>query len=82
MERKGRTEFKVVLDLELSPEQAVQINQAVQRAAVLALAEIDLGSDVRVFFPRIGRRPRFPWGIWIGPLLDKELGIPAGFEGQ
>jgi hypothetical protein len=80
MEREGRTEFKVVLDLELSPEQAVQINQAVQRAAMHALADIDLEGDFRVFFPGIGRRPLFPWGIWIGPLLDKELGIPAGFE--
>lgn len=82
-ESSSRTEFKVVLEgLDISPEHAVRVNQAVQRAAMHALADLGIEGDIRVFLPGLGRRPPFPWGIWIGPFLDDagKLPIPEGFN--
>lgn len=74
MARKGtrRHQFTVVIDgVDLNEEVLQRINASVQKAAVTALADLELQGDFRVHFPRFPR-PEW-WGLWLDPIGPEQL---------
>jgi hypothetical protein len=72
----GRHEFRVVIEGAELPKEAIEhINRAVQQAATLAMASIDVGRlpDWHIHIPP------WNWGIWYRPLSEGEL-QKAGIE--
>lgn len=81
MAAKGarRHQFTVVIDgVDLDEEVLQRINASVQKAAVIALADLELQGDFRVHFPTFPR-PDW-WGLWLDPIGHEQLekgGIPT-----
>ena len=77
--REARHQVTVVIDgVDLSDDVLQRINGAVQKAAITALADIDLQGDFRVHFPRFPR-PDW-WGLWLDPIGPEQLdkgGFPS-----
>lgn len=72
MAPKPSASFGVALgDVKLSKSQAQALNRAIQGAALAELARFDLGSGVRVRFPKEWR------GIWIDKAPIGGGGIPG-----
>ncbi len=60
----GPSRMAVVIDgLDLDKEVLGRVNSAIQKAAVAALADLDLQGDFRFHFPRYPR-PEW-WGLWL-----------------
>lgn len=73
MAKQGlRHQFTVVIDgIDLDEEVLSRVNSAIQKAAVTALADIDLQGDFRFHFPRYPR-PEW-WGLWLDPIGPEQL---------
>ncbi len=78
-ERGKRQQFTVVIDgVDLDDEVLARVNSAIQKAAITALADLDLQGDFRFHFPRYPR-PEW-WGLWLDPILPDQL-EKGGFRG-
>lgn len=70
--QRSRHQFTVVIDgLDLDKEVLGRVNSAIQKAAVTALADLDLQGDFRFHFPRYPR-PEW-WGLWLDRILPDQL---------
>lgn len=77
--KRKRHQFTVVIDgVDLNDEVLQRVNGAIQKAAVTALADIDLQGDFRFVFPRFPR-PIW-WGLWLDRIRPDQLekgGFPS-----
>lgn len=72
--KDGRQEFRVVIDGADLPRDAVdRINRAVQNAAAIEIAKLDLKGDWHLHIPP------WNWGIWYRPLSPEQLEL-AGLQ--